>query len=86
VDVAVMLALRIRLLLLAYSLQRFDVFGIGDRAGDDVSAARPLSEIDQSTTLAAERELRILAQDQLTARGTTQAEPLLPGPGFILIV
>ena len=50
------------------------IFWIGNRSGDDVSAAGPLAEIDQTTPLAAEREVGIGAQYQLFAGRATKAD------------
>src|SRR4051794_2324212 len=52
---------------------RFFVFvGIGDGRGDDVAAAGPFAEIDQSAAFATERELRLSAQHDGAANRTAQ--------------
>src|SRR5215469_9244025 len=46
---------------------------IVQRRGDDVSAARPLAEVNGAATLAAEGEVRIAGEDEFFAGGTPEA-------------
>ena len=69
VDISVVLVVVAMTFLLRF-LHALDVFGIGDRAGDHVTTAGPLSKIDEAAALAAEREVRIFAQHKLAARRT----------------
>src|SRR5436190_21277450 len=57
--------------------ERFELFRVADRRGDDVTAAGPLAEIDGAATLGAEREILVAAQNELAADGTTQARDSL---------
>ena len=58
--------------------------GIVHRSGDHIASTRPLAEIDQPATLATERELRIGAQDDLAAIGTSQRNCVFLGHMFWL--
>jgi hypothetical protein len=79
VEVAAIFGLWLIFFLLARSLQGFDVFGIGNRTGDDVPAASPLAEVDEAATVTAERELGLLTQHDFTARRTTKTDGFLSG-------
>lgn len=79
-----MLVLRMRLLFFALSLEGFDVFWIGNGAGNYIASAGPFPEIDQPATLAAEREVGVIPQDKLAAGGTTKAEDFFPRHDSIL--
>src|SRR5512135_125944 len=58
-------------------------FRIRNGSGNDVAATGPLAQIYQTATLAAERELGIVAQHQLFAGGAAQAKHSLTGHGEI---
>jgi len=46
-------------------------FRIVQRGGDDVRTARPLAQVDRTATVAAEREVGVLAEHDLPASRTT---------------
>jgi hypothetical protein len=73
--VLIALGLGARALLLHF----FEQLGIEDGRADAISSARPLSKIDQTATIAAERKERVSAQNYRLAGGTAQAESLLSG-------
>lgn len=76
VDVASMFVEALAMLFLMRLFDAFDVFRIGDGTGDHVTSTRPLAEVDQPAPIAAEREVRLIAQHELAARWTTQADDL----------
>src|SRR5690348_7218606 len=48
-----------------------------DGAGDHVPAARPFAQVDQPAPLGTEREVGLVAQNDLATGGTTQAADFL---------
>jgi hypothetical protein len=69
----------IRLRLVVVRLNFLEQLRIQDRRADAISATRPLSQVDQSAAVAAEREVLVCAQDDALACWTAKAESFLAG-------
>src|SRR5215471_2151013 len=69
----------IRLLACLLFCDILQLFRVGDGSGDHVSAARPLTQVNQPAAVAAEGKVLLAGQHQSPASRTAQRTSLLPG-------